>query len=91
MSFLVDNEQCIDCRLCIPECPDGGISVDFGEHGPYTNLGKYTIDENKCTECIEYNRESKCAAICPVDAIELKKPEADEVLWKKWNQNKSEQ
>jgi NAD-dependent dihydropyrimidine dehydrogenase PreA subunit len=31
MSFIIDNEQCIDCRLCIAECPDGGISISFNE------------------------------------------------------------
>lgn len=89
MSFVIDNQQCIDCRLCIPECPDGGISVEFGDDGEYGNSGKYTIDHSKCTECIEFNRESKCAYVCPVDAIELKNPESDSILWEKWNNNKN--
>ncbi len=87
MSFQIDNEQCIDCRLCIPECPDGGISVDFGSAGEFGNTGTYVIDSNKCTECIEFNRESKCAYICPVDAIEVKIPESDKDLWEKWENN----
>jgi len=89
LAYIIDNEQCIDCRLCIPECPDGGISVVFGADGEYSNSGIYTIDSNKCSECIEFNKKSKCAAMCPVDCIELKNPEIDSVLWQKFNNNKS--
>lgn len=85
MSFVIDNEQCIDCRLCIAECPDGGIGISFNKD----ERGSYKIDESKCTECIEFNRKSKCAYVCPVDCIELKKPEADSALWDKWKNNKN--
>lgn len=84
MSFVIDQEQCIDCRLCVAECPDGGISIVFNED----DIGSYTIDEQKCTECIEFNRQSKCAYVCPVDCIELKKPEEEGILWAKWKRNK---
>ena len=40
--FTINNEECIDCRLCISECPDSGISVKFGPEGEYSNSGKYT-------------------------------------------------
>lgn len=89
MSFFIDNEQCIDCRICIPECPDGGISVNFGKNNSNSNLGVYLIDNNKCTECIEYIRESKCASMCPVDAIYLKDSESEDILWNKWKKNKA--
>ncbi len=89
MSFSIDNEQCIDCRLCINECPDGGVSVKFGEEGECGNSGVYTIDKNKCTECIEFNKVSKCADICPVDCIILTNPEEDNILWEKHSKNKS--
>ena len=47
-----------------------------------------TIDSEKCTECIEFNRESKCAYICPVDCITLTNPEPESILWEKYKKNK---
>lgn len=86
--FTINNEKCIDCRLCITECPDRGISIEYGPKGEFGNDSTYNIDANKCTECIEFNRESKCAYICPVDCILLTNPEADDVLWAKHKKNK---
>lgn len=50
MSFHI-LEECIECGVCIPECPEGCIA----EGTPYT------IDPKLCTEC------SACAEVCPVD------------------------
>lgn len=87
MTYKIDNHQCIDCRLCVPECPDGGISVKFDENG---ENGFYTIDSTKCTECIEFDKNSKCAYICPVDCIDnTEDKEPDELLWEKWKNNKN--
>jgi ferredoxin len=44
-------EGCIECGVCIPECPDGAIS----EASPFI------IDPGLCTEC------GACAEVCPVD------------------------
>lgn len=84
MSYEIDLDNCIDCRLCVPECPDGGIKTYEVEEFKFT----YEILKDKCTECIEHNRESKCLAVCPVDCIILNKPEQDEVLWRKVEKNK---
>lgn len=83
MSYQIDLENCIDCRLCVPECPDGGIIVTEIEE--YRNT--YEILEDKCTECIEHNRESKCLAVCPVDSILLTNPETEKTLWNKVKTN----
>lgn len=82
MTYKIITEECIDCHLCIPTCPDGGISRD-------ELTEKYTIDKNSCTECIEIGY-SQCANICPVDCIVIDEdyPETKESLLKKVEINK---
>lgn len=82
MTYMIVIKECIDCHLCIPECPDGGISRD-------EKTKEYTIDKNSCTECIEIGY-SQCANICPVDCIMIDKnyPETKESLLIKVNNNK---
>ena len=82
MSYLILKEECIDCRLCIPECPDKGISRN-------EVTAEYTIDKDSCTECIEL-QYSQCADICPVDCIIIDKNnlETKEQLILKLNKNK---
>ena len=53
------TEDCINCDVCEPECPNEAISM-----GPEI----YIIDPLKCTECVGFYDSSKCAEICPVDA-----------------------
>ena len=38
------TDQCINCDVCEPECPNGAISM--GEE-------IYVIDPRKCTECVD--------------------------------------
>lgn len=83
MSYIIIKEDCIDCRLCVPECPDQGISRN-------EETGEYLVDKNSCTECIEL-KHSQCADICPVDCIVIDKnnPETKEELLEKLNKNKA--
>ena len=82
MTYKIITEECIDCRLCIPECPDGGISRN-------EETGLYYIDKTACTECIEIGF-SQCANICPVDCIIIDKEytETKESLLQKLENNK---
>jgi ferredoxin len=57
---LMITDECINCDVCEPECPNGAIS-----QGDET----YVIDPAKCTECIGHYDESQCIAVCPVDCI----------------------
>ena len=59
MSLMITDE-CINCDVCEPECPNGAISQ--GEE-------TYVIDAAKCTECVGHCDESQCVAVCPVDCI----------------------
>jgi ferredoxin len=59
MSLLITDE-CINCDVCEPECPNGAISQ--GEE-------IYVIDPNLCTECVGHFDTSQCVEVCPVDCI----------------------
>lgn len=57
---LMINEECINCDVCEPECPNGALSQ--GED-------IYVIDPNKCTECVGHFDSPQCIEVCPVDCI----------------------
>ena len=56
------TDQCINCDVCEPECPNGAISM--GEE-------IYVIDWRRCTECVGHFDEPQCREVCPVDCIPL--------------------
>ena len=59
MSLLI-NDECINCDVCEPECPNSAISQ--GDE-------IYEIDPNLCTECVGHFDEPQCIEVCPVDCI----------------------
>lgn len=59
MSLLITDE-CINCDVCEPECPNGAISQ--GDE-------IYVIDPSLCTECVGHYETSQCVDVCPVDCI----------------------
>ena len=61
MALLITDE-CINCDVCEPECPNNAISE--GEE-------IYVIDPALCTECIGHYDEPQCQQVCPVDCIPL--------------------
>jgi ferredoxin len=76
---LMITDECINCDVCEPECPNEAIS-----QGPEY----YVIDPNKCTECVGHYDEPQCVQVCPVDCIP-KNPEVVESkdqLWGKYEQ-----
>ena len=54
------TEECINCDVCEPECPNGAISL--GEQ-------VYVIDPARCTECVGHFSEPQCVQLCPVACI----------------------
>ena len=57
---LIITDECINCDVCEPECPNGAIS-----QGPEI----YLIDPAKCTECVGHFDAPQCVEVCPVDCI----------------------
>ncbi len=59
MALLITDE-CINCDVCEPECPNEAI---------YMGDEIYEIDVTKCTECVGHYDEPQCVEVCPVDCI----------------------
>ncbi|MCP4008378.1 MAG: YfhL family 4Fe-4S dicluster ferredoxin [Proteobacteria bacterium] len=59
MALKID-EDCINCDVCEPECPNEAI---------YMGEEIYEIDWTKCTECVGHYDEPQCVEVCPVDCI----------------------
>ena len=59
MSLMITDE-CINCDVCEPECPNEAISQGDSI---------YEIDPNKCTECVGHYDAPQCVEVCPVYCI----------------------
>ena len=74
---LVITDECINCDVCEPECPNDAISA--GDE-------IYIIDPDLCTECVGHFETSQCVEVCPVDCIPLdpNRVESEEELKEKY-------
>jgi ferredoxin len=74
---LIITDQCINCDVCEPECPNDAIFA--GEE-------IYEIDPLKCTECVGHHDAPQCRKVCPVDCIPLNPDfvETHEQLYEKY-------
>jgi len=61
MALLI-TEDCINCAVCEPECPN--LAIFEGED-------IFEIDPELCTECVGHFEEPQCQLVCPVDCIPL--------------------
>ena len=77
MALLI-TDDCINCTVCEPECPNSAISVG-------DNI--FIIDADKCTECVGHFAESQCIDVCPVDCIivDANRTESREQLQEKYD------
>jgi ferredoxin len=57
---LIITDECINCDVCEPECPNAAISQ---------GVEIYVIDPNRCTECVGHFDAPQCVEVCPVDCI----------------------
>jgi len=57
---LIIGDECINCDVCEPECPNGAISQGDDI---------YVINPSLCTECVGHHDTPQCMEVCPVDCI----------------------
>jgi len=57
---LMITDECINCDVCEPECPNGAI---------FQGEEIYVIDPNLCTECVGHFNTPQCQEVCPIDCI----------------------
>lgn len=76
MSLFI-TEECINCDVCEPECPNKAISQ---------GAEIYEINPDLCTECKGHYDEPQCQIVCPVACIDLDKNniESDAQLMEKY-------
>jgi ferredoxin len=54
------TDQCINCDVCEPECPNDAI---------FQGVEIYEINPTQCTECVGHFDTPQCREVCPVDCI----------------------
>lgn len=59
MALLI-TDDCINCDVCEPECPN--VAIIQGEF-------IYEIKPDKCTECVGHFDAPQCIEVCPVACI----------------------
>jgi ferredoxin len=76
MALLITDE-CINCDVCEPVCPNTAI---------YQGEQIYEISPSLCTECKGHFLEPQCIAVCPVNCIinHPDYPETSEQLLEKY-------
>ncbi len=74
---LMITDECINCDVCEPECPNQAISM--GDEF-------YVIAPDKCTECVGHFDEPQCVQVCPVACIPFNpdRVESKDQLWSKY-------
>ncbi|SDV48219.1 YfhL family 4Fe-4S dicluster ferredoxin [Chitinasiproducens palmae] len=57
---LIITDECINCDVCEPACPNDAISM---------GVEIYVIEPSRCTECVGHFDEPQCQMLCPVECI----------------------
>ena len=57
---LMITDECINCDVCEPECPNTAI---------YQGPEIFHINPKLCTECVGHFDVPQCVEICPVRCI----------------------
>ncbi|MFN3898544.1 YfhL family 4Fe-4S dicluster ferredoxin [Acinetobacter junii] len=80
---LMITTACINCDMCLPECPNEAI---------YEGAKIYEIDTERCTECVGFYDAPTCIAVCPIDCVkpDPKHNESNSELLEKFRRLKSQ-
>lgn len=75
---LIISDECINCDVCEPECPNKAI---------YQGVEIYEINPDLCTQCVGHYDEPQCQIVCPVDCIDIDliNPESNDALLEKYH------
>lgn len=65
---LMITDECINCDVCEPVCPNEAISQ---------GAEIYEINPNLCTECVGHYDVPQCVSVCPIDCIPLNPDEVE--------------
>ena len=57
---LFITDECINCDVCEPECPNEAI---------FQGEEIYEIRPELCTECVGHFETQQCVEVCPVECI----------------------
>jgi len=73
------TDECINCDVCEPVCPNQAI---------YMGEEICEINPNLCTECVGHFDIPQCVDICPIDCIpkDENNVETDDQLYQKYLQ-----
>jgi len=59
---LMITDECINCDVCEPVCPNEAI---------YQGQDIYEINPDLCTECVGHFDAPQCVEVCPINCIPL--------------------
>ena len=79
MSLLIQS-TCVNCDMCLPECPNEAIVV---------GAEIYEILPQLCTECVGFYDQPQCQKVCPIDkciVLDENNIESEQSLWQKFAQ-----
>ncbi len=62
---LMITDACINCGVCVPECPNGAIQM--GDE-------RFFIRGGLCTECTGKHDVPNCQALCPIEDCVIPNP-----------------
>ena len=75
---LMITDECINCDVCEPECPNDAI---------YQGIEIYEINPSLCTQCVCHFETPQCVEVCPVACIPINPQniESKDQLFTKYN------